>query len=357
MNKRCTNPECRKVFSTLEYGGRCPHCGKVYPNLYSRKEKNRDILYPVPVKLPGGNTVRVPGLFVPRVEEIIGGERILVVIKKTRRGEYKGIKYYTSLKEAKDFCVAIRDGRQPCMNWAWSGKVKDSERELLPWEQIFASKAKQGHQEEAKKHPWTGNPKKVGGTVIFGRYPQEGDGAAPTGIEWKVLDVQGGRSLLISRYALDVKRYNEEWEEDVTWESCTLRTWLNQEFLQKAFTREEQGVILTSTVENPDNPYSKTEGGNDTKDRVFLLSIGEAEQYFSSDEERLCNPTKYALSQNINIIDEKYGAGCFWWLRSPGGNSDRAASVWPDGSVSDAGYSVDRTDVAVRPALWLNLSS
>ena len=211
-------------------------------------------------------------------------------------------------------------------------------------------------EEERKKRPWTGNPETVGSIITFGRYPQEGKNAPATGIEWKVLDVKCGKSLLISQYALDVRDFNEEFE-DVTWETCTLRRWLNQEFLQEAFTQEEQRYISPSTIKNLDNPEYKTKGGNDTKDKVFLLSLEEAGRYFSSDDERVCKPTQYALSQDDDIVNKSIGSGCWWWLRSPGYDSYSAADVWRDGSLHELGRGVDYISVAVRPALWVNLNS
>ncbi|MBP3696995.1 MAG: hypothetical protein J6J45_05560, partial [Clostridia bacterium] len=67
----------------------------------------------------------------------------------------------------------------------------------------------------------------VGDYITFGSYEQDNDlsnGKEP--IEWLVLDKQDGKVLVISKYALDAKPYNDEYV-DVTWETCTLRSWLN----------------------------------------------------------------------------------------------------------------------------------
>ena len=90
---------------------------------------------------------------------------------------------------------------------------------------------------------------------------------------------------------------------------------------------------MTSTVENSDNLEYGIKGGNDTKDKVFLLSLGEAERYFSSDVARVCTPTRYALSKNKGIVDEEDGGGCLWWLRSPGLDWDGSAC-----NVNGSGY-------------------
>ena len=104
-------------------------------------------------------------------------------------------------------------------------------------------------------------------------------------------------------------------------------------------------MILYSEVRNQDkNPYGIS-GGNDTKERVFLLSYEEAKngKYFNNSSER-----------KTTLYD---GGWCWWWLRSPGFNSGCAARVGDDGYVYDTGREVRDGSVAVRPALWINLKS
>lgn len=107
---------------------------------------------------------------------------------------------------------------------------------------------------------------KVGNIVTFGHYPQTASGTDNTPIDWLVLDVQDGKALLISRYALDCVRYNREYE-DTTWSRCSLSTWLTWTFLQTAFTSSEQDVILTTAVDNSKsqgNSRYSTDGGSNT---------------------------------------------------------------------------------------------
>ena len=115
-----------------------------------------------------------------------------------------------------------------------------------------------------------------GDYITFGTYPQGPNGEVQP-IEWLILNVQEGKALLISRYGLDVKSYNAEYC-DTTWEQCTLRTWLNNDFLSTAFTIAEQEAILLSNVDNSkaqcNNSYNTT-GGNNTQDKIFLLSYAE----------------------------------------------------------------------------------
>ena len=119
-------------------------------------------------------------------------------------------------------------------------------------------------------------------------------------------------------------------------------------------------MIPSVTVSADKNPSYSTSPGNSTTDQVFLLSITEANKYFSSDEARKCAPTAYALAQGswtskTDKVDGK--ATCWWWLRSPGDDSNSAAGVDSDGSVGDRGARVDGFSDAVRPALWVNLGS
>ena len=130
----------------------------------------------------------------------------------------------------------------------------------------------------------------VGDIITYGHYEQDNNLANGTEpIEWQVLDVQGGKALLISRYSLDSQSYHTEWG-DITWEQCTLRTWLNNDFLNAAFTVEEQTAILLTDVDNSiDQCFDFTTvvsrakqitGGNNTQDKIFLLSYAEANNYF-----------------------------------------------------------------------------
>ena len=126
------------------------------------------------------------------------------------------------------------------------------------------------------------------------------------------------------------------------------------------FSSEEQNSIINSTVTADKNPSYSTSPGNNTTDKVFLLSITEINKYFSSDEARKCAPTEYAKAQGA-YTSSSYSTGgkaaCCWWLRSPGGSSDRAALVLYGCSVDLGGDPVHHGDDAVRPALWINLDS
>ena len=204
----------------------------------------------------------------------------------------------------------------------------------------------------------TPEPISEGDIITFGFYEQDNNTSnGKEDIEWIVLAREDNRALLVSKYALDCREYNETYKA-VKWDICTLRSWLNNTFISTAFTQEEQSKISMVTVKNADNPEYGTRGGNDTEDKVFLLSIDEMNRYFGSDEERKCVPTDYTIAQGVYTSD-KYSAdgraSCWYWLRSPGIKSNYADYVYYDGSVNYRGNLVYNDRSAVRPALWINL--
>ncbi|MBR6088646.1 MAG: serine/threonine protein kinase [Anaerolineaceae bacterium] len=190
----------------------------------------------------------------------------------------------------------------------------------------------------------------IGTMITFGHYEQDNvPGSGPEPIEWQVLAADENKALLISRYALDAKPYNEG-QRDVTWETSTLRSWLNGEFLQSAFSAPEQSRIAAVTNKNPSQ--AGADGGRDTEDRVFLLSTDEIKLYFPDNKAMTCSATAYAKAHGA-YADENDG-NTWWWLRSQGVGNTFAYSVnTGEGIYHDF---ADKTDQAVRPVLWLDLS-
>ena len=204
-------------------------------------------------------------------------------------------------------------------------------------------------------------------TVKFGSYPQNdvtGDIKEP--IEWIVLERDGNKALLLSKYILDCKCYNEI-RTDATWETCTLRIWLNTVFALLAFDSSEQNKILTTNVVNANNSKYGTNGGNNTNDKVFCLSIDEVEKYFNQADMHCGNKravtrgTEYAkVVKNgdnnlyVNDYDDWAFGNSWWWLRSPGDSQKYAAYVGSLGCLSDIGLVVGYHASGVRPALWVS---
>lgn len=188
----------------------------------------------------------------------------------------------------------------------------------------------------------------VGDIVSFGSYEQDNDTSdGKEAISWLVLAKENGRVLLISEYGLDCRQFHDK-KTAVSWEDCTLRSWLNTDFLSAAFSEEEQAAIPAVSV-NMDRMAAGSSGEN-TEDRVFLLSVTEAKTYFSSGTSRQCMPTKYALSKSCYTNEAGYG---YWWLRSRGNQSNYAARVMVDGAVNLLGAAVNSEQHMVRPALWV----
>lgn len=197
-----------------------------------------------------------------------------------------------------------------------------------------------------------------GATYKLGRWEQDNNSTNGTEvIEWQVLTVQNGRMLLISKNILDAKNYIDM-SSGTSWETGELRRWLNADFYNNAFTQAEKNQILAVTNENPDNTMFGTRGGNKTTDRIFLLSITEAERYFTNDAARRALPTAYASSKGAPSYTG-FDSTSMWYLRSPGAMDNVSALIGDDGAINYGGALCDSGCSAVwfgmRPALWLAL--
>ncbi len=228
-----------------------------------------------------------------------------------------------------------------------------------------------------------GSAANIGGSqkdnVFFGNYFQS-NGTTKDPVKWRVLSNAGGQLFLLSDQNLDALQYHTE-QEDVTWETSTIRSWLNgydassntggsngidyteDNFLDTAFSAKEQTAIAETNVVNDDNDETGADipidAGDDTTDRIFLLSLTETynKKYFPN----------YCFSTNTAYVADggKFGYSMYgvgesdsWWLRSPGSDQSRAAFIdWEDGSSVTDGNPVNNKEIAVRPAFNLNLSS
>lgn len=188
-------------------------------------------------------------------------------------------------------------------------------------------------------------------------------------VKWRVLEANGSTALVVADVALDDQRYHGT-RTSVTWETCDLRAWLKQTFCGEALTPEQQGAVVPQDLENANNIYYGTSGGNATTDGVFLLSEsdvwsadaaarhGFVREYGTCDEARRCRPSDYARAMGAYAnTSSSYLGNCCWWLRSPGTHAYYAALVDYDGNVYRLGYYVNNDNYAVRPALSISLSS
>ena len=180
-------------------------------------------------------------------------------------------------------------------------------------------------------------------------------------LAWRVLKNENGKLFLLSEKLLEARRYHNT-NTVVTWETSDIRAWLNDNtsgFMSRAFGEKEQNSISTTVVENPDNPEFGTNNGNNTEDKIFLLSIQEATtndygfNYFSDDDDRIAQNTDFARSTGA-IDNDGNGA---WWFRSLGNRENYGTYVINTGFVNRRGFPMTTSFVALRPTFNLNLAS
>jgi len=181
-------------------------------------------------------------------------------------------------------------------------------------------------------------------------------------IQWRVLSNTDGVLLLLAEKALDARVYNPLFTS-VSWETSGVRSWLNSEFYNKAFTMNEKTRIATSSLVNENNPWDGTSGGYNTSDRLFLLAYSEtvntlygfSAAYETNDTARRVQGTDYAKSAGLLVAGTTYAGNSDWWLRSPGGNSSYAGYVSKSGSSKNY-IGVINTDFGIRPACRIRLA-
>ena len=219
-------------------------------------------------------------------------------------------------------------------------------------------------------------------TVKFGSYMQSDiNGVTKEPIEWIVLDRQDNKCLLLSKYILDSKNYNNKPVENeegyvgynISWEDCDLRKWLNSEFYNQAFSGRDKDKIQITNVINNDKDF-KSNFGNDNNDKIFCLSLEETRKYFGSGTRdrygyqlgknvatRATNYAKnlldnrgrklYVLEPGFGVNDWRVG-NSYFWLRTPHPVIEGFAARVLEGGYIDDGWYVDEP-VGVRPALWV----
>ena len=193
----------------------------------------------------------------------------------------------------------------------------------------------------------------VGSSFNMGLYEQDGIKNGPEEIEWIVLTVDNGRALVISRYALDSKPFHQQFNP-VTWKDCSLRKWLNEDFYEKAFSEAQQSRIRLTTTLADKNPEYPTPVGEDTTDRIWLLSLSEVDRYLTDTPYAPCLVTPYGIQNQAYIATAK--GECWWWCRTPGSDEIFAAGVNPLGVISTRGNNVNYVHGAVRPAMWIDIN-
>ena len=194
----------------------------------------------------------------------------------------------------------------------------------------------------------------VGDVFVFGQYEQ--DNNTENGLEpmrWLVLAQEDGRILLLSEFSLDYQGYHQA-DGAIVWKDATIRAWLNEDFLQAAFSPSEQAAILALEVPNAveqGNAEWQTLAGDNTTDSIFLLSIAEANQYFMDNNARKSRGTETARAQGARLwpLEETD-----WWLRSTGRVQHDAAYVGTNGGYHSNAATNKK---GIRPALWFDTTA
>ena len=231
-----------------------------------------------------------------------------------------------------------------CSNpWTWEDFVRRDEiaREAVPFSEA-----------------------EVGNVVTFGRYEQDNvfDGQEEE-IEWIVMEKRDdGAMMLMSLFCLDGGRYSFS-EGDVTWETSYARSFLNGDFYYAAFNAQEQARILTTRVHTENNEVFGTSGGNDTDDKVFLLSLDEVRRFYGIEEvvetfykKVFAEASEYTKTKDV-WLEVEGNDRCWWWLRSGGGDQTRACEVGSMGYLSYNGTNAYQPEIGgmrgYRPVIWV----
>jgi len=222
------------------------------------------------------------------------------------------------------------------------------------------------------------NTPQIGGTIKFGKY------------RWLVLDIKDDQMLIISEKMVALGAYHQSDyvdgaytnDDPILWSECNLRKYLNTDFYD-TFSDNEKARIVETTIITPNNPWYGTDGGSETIDKVFLLSLEEVVHYFG-DSGDLQNRKVWTIDRdNSDLINRKIiylpvesvedgffindqyndariakngiGTKSMWWLRSPGRHHKRIATIEENGVIFVSGTGVTFELGGCRPAMWVKL--
>ena len=196
--------------------------------------------------------------------------------------------------------------------------------------------------------------------VAFGAYPTDADGTVRP-ILWRVLRAENGEAYLLAEYILLHAPVHGDYDHYNGWESSDLFAYLNDSFLNDAFSQEEQAALLIRTEDNG---------------LVTLITADEMKDAalgFSSNSARLCESTAWAKIHGplfdlpasnakgkwkdnpplyIYSKGKKYSP---WWSRTRSADyKHEQRRVMDEGKLGRV--SVGNTDLGVRPAINVDLS-
>lgn len=200
---------------------------------------------------------------------------------------------------------------------------------------------------------------KIGDKLVFGEY------------EWLIIEVKEDKALLLTKDIIELRDYHNK-AIDINWKDCELRRYLNDEFYNKFSDKDRARIIETSNI-NPDNLWYKADGGENTMDHIFILSIDDVVRTYFGDSSRLLDyPGKNQRywfqrkdENNIKRRTEFMNSPWWWWIRTPGKNNRVAVYIHGDGNIGIQGNGVSKRNTnvihqltndnrgGVRPALWI----
>lgn len=229
----------------------------------------------------------------------------------------------------------------------------------------------------------------IGDIIEYGFYEQDNNtmnGKEP--IKWEVMSVDGTQIALLCRYCLDAMPYNTT-RTYVTWETCSLRNWLNSTFKEEAFGKDTNTILVKTEVIARENPYYDSNPGDDTMDYVYLPSTQIIENSWKPKKLFWCDGTKYLLSKGVKVSDyisrdqyelselsyEEYndskrlmslswnkvilpdcytGIVALSWLRNSGRTNEMAATFSVVDYIANGCYVDD--ELPVRPMITIDLA-
>lgn len=198
----------------------------------------------------------------------------------------------------------------------------------------------------------------VGDTVTFGTYEQNNNYSdGNENIEWVVIDKQEDKIMVVSKYIIAGQPFNTTNEGHISWENCTLRKWLNNDFLNEAFSDAEKKLITDTTIFSTEYLAHSTTDYS-TTDKIFLLSENERNMLSSVDALKgIGTDSVIALFGDVANRDSS-DFNFLWWLRTTWEDAvDCQASVVYGASYDEHEHDTCNVEesAGVRPAMWISI--
>lgn len=186
--------------------------------------------------------------------------------------------------------------------------------------------------------------------VRFGTFQQSS--SKKDSLSWVVLKVEGNKALLLSLNLISAQPWDES-GKNLRWDKSSIRQWLNEEFLNTAFSNEERKQIIPTVLDNSDQHGYGTPSGENTTDNVFLLSVNEFDSLVNNTQYKTASPTPLAKSEGAYTNEQGNSA---WWLRSPGMTTESPSYLSSAGDLGTRAHKANEKVIGIRPAIWIKIS-